>query len=205
MIASNTNSAQLILRPMTLEDVDDVVTIDQRCFGASGWSRHYFVGELTESPISIFYVLCDSLVRQEPHAPASEQMIGYFGTWHVVDQLHLCTFAVDPDHQRQGVGRVLLNCVLRLAQRLDCSIIQLEVRKSNQAARALYAARGFVDDGIRRNLYDHPKEDGVLMSLPTPSVLVRASGQRAAARWPSGLQMRWDDRGGVHDEHWPNL
>ena len=183
---------QLFLRPMTLEDLDAVADLDGRAFGKSGWSRRYFAGELTESPISVFYVLADQ----------RSGVIGYFGTWHVVDHLQLCTFAVDPDQQGQGLGGLLLNCVIRLAQRLECAVIQLEVRESNETARSLYRSRGFVEEDVRRNLYSHPKEDGVLMGLATPERLSLADWQRAGRRWPDGIQLRWDDRGGQLDEHW---
>ena len=183
----------LLLRPMTLDDLDAVTALDGRAFGESGWSRRYFEGELTESPISIFYVLIDE----------RERMLGYFGTWHVVDQLHLCTFAVDPDRHGQGLGALLVNCVLRLAQRLECAIVQLEVRESNQAARTLYRSRGFVEQDVRRGLYTNPKEDGVLMGLPTPTRIEQASASRAFERWPTGILLRWDDRGGALEERWP--
>ncbi len=194
-------TGQLLLRPMTLEDVDAVCVLDRRCFGESGWSRRYFVGELTESRISVFYVLVDQLSGLE----GGERIVGYFGTWHVVDQLNLCTFAVDPDQQGLSLGGLLLNCVLRLAQRLECVVVQLEVRKSNHVARSLYRSRGFVEEDVRRNMYDNPKEDGVLMSMSTPAHLEPSSAERAFDRWPEGLQLRWSDRGGSLDEHWPSV
>ncbi len=173
---------------MTLDDLDDVAALDSRAFGESGWSRRYFEGELTQSPISVFYVLAD----------AQRQIVGYFGTWHVVDQLHLCTFAVDPDRQGRGLGALLLNCVVRLAQRLQCGLIQLEVRESNEVARSLYRSRGFTDEAVRSNLYSNPREDGVLMGMPTPAQIDHASWQRVGADRPSGLLLRWDDRGGLN-------
>ena len=185
---------QLLLRPMTLDDLDDVTDLDGRAFGESGWSRRYFAGELTQSPISIFYVLTD----------AQRGILGYFGTWHVVDQLHLCTFAVDPDHQGQGLGALLLNCVFRLAQRLECLLIQLEVRESNEVARSLYRSRGFTEEATRPNLYSNPREDGVLMGMPTPEQLDHDSWQRVRTRRAGALLLRWDDRGGALEETWPD-
>ncbi len=186
---------RLLLRRMTLADVDAVAALDARAFGESGWSRRYFVGELTDSRISIFYVLTESTETAEA-TERVERILAYFGTWHVVDQLHLCTFAVDPDRHGQGLGRLLLDCVIRLAQRLECAIIQLEVRESNQVARALYRSRGFSDEAVRRNLYAKPPEDGILMglSMPAPSVPTR---QR------DDLTLQWDDRGGRRREHSP--
>ncbi len=186
-----TNALQL--RPMTIDDVDDVTALDGRAFGESGWSRRYFVGEITESRISVFYVLVD----------ADETILGYFGTWHIVDQLQLCTFAVDPALHGRGLGSVLLNCVFRLAQRLECNVIQLEVRASNTAARELYRSRGFAEDGVRRNFYSKPVEDGIAMSISPPAALELRLSEAAANRWPDGVALNWDDRAGRSEEHWP--
>jgi ribosomal-protein-alanine N-acetyltransferase len=184
----------LFLRPMTLDDIDMVAALDNRAFGDSGWSRRYFAGELTDSPISIFYVLTGH----------GERIIGYFGVWHVVDQLHLCTFAVDPDRHSEGLGAILLNCVVRLAQRLECELIQLEVRESNHVARSLYRSRGFDDEGRRANLYSNPREDGVLMSMATPVSTAQTENSRSALRWPGSVHLRWDDRAGANEECWPS-
>lgn len=175
----------LLLRPMEVGDLDAVTDLDGRAFGESAWSRRHFEGEITESPISIFSVLCRGSER-------GELVIGYFGTWHIVDQLHLCTFAVDPAEQGRGLGGLLLQCVFRLAQRLGCSEILLEVRVSNAAARGLYQRGGFTEQSIRRNMYSHPKEDGVLMWRETPERLERSLA----------LALRWDDRGGAMTESW---
>ncbi len=185
-------SNPLQLRPLTLDHVDDVVAIDQRAFGKSGWSRRYFVGEITDSPISIFYFLSDR----------DTGPLGYFGTWVIVEQLQLCTFAVDPSLHGQGLGDVLLNCVFRLSQRLECQTIQLEVRESNLSARRLYRSRGFAEDAVRRNFYSNPPEDGVLMSRDTPASLRTSFRESTAHRWPDGIELDWDDRAGRHFEHW---
>ena len=186
----------LLLRPMTLNDVDEVTALDQRAFGESGWSRRHFVGEISDSPISIFYVLTDS-------AGSDAALLGYFGTWHIVDQLQLCTFAVDPGRHGLGLGAILLSCVFRLAQRLECEVIQLEVRESNVAARTLYRTRGFQEEAVRRNLYSKPTEDGILMSIETPTDSFPGAIDDAGLKQPQPIELRWDDRGGASLECWP--
>ena len=183
---------RLHLRPMTLDDLDAVAALDRRAFGDACWSRAHFAGEVADSPISIFYVLRDE----------TEALLGYLGTWHVVDQLHLCTFAIDPDEQGRGLGTVLLACVLRLAQRMECKELQLEVRASNTVARELYRSRGFVEQGIRRNLYSQPKEDGILMGLQGAEQITAAWHRCRTSRWSGAIELRWDDRGGHMTERW---
>ncbi len=192
-----TEHRPLTLRPMTLDDVDAVTELDEAAFGPSGWSRRHFVGELTESPISALYVLTDQATVGNG---AAERLLGYFGVWHIVDQLHLCTFAIEPGQQGRGLGAALLQCVLRLAQRLDCVEIQLEVRVSNRAARRLYLRNGFEEQTRRRGLYSNPTEDGMLMSREMP----QASPEPlpGATCWPGGVELRWNDRGGDEVERW---
>ena len=193
----------LLLRPMMLNDVDAVTALDQRAFGESAWSRRHFVGEVSDSPISIFYVLTDSAQSNAASNEASNAaLLGYFGTWHIVDQLQLCTFAVDPGRHGQGLGALLLSCVFRLAQRLECEVIQLEVRESNVAARSLYRSRGFQEEAVRRNLYVKPKEDGILMSIETPSDSHPGASDHAGLKQPRPIELRWNDRGGAAQERW---
>ena len=186
----------LLLRPMTLKDVDEVTALDQRAFGESGWSRRHFVGEISDSPISIFYVLTDP-------SGSNAALLGYFGTWHIVDQLQLCTFAVDPERHGQRLGAILLSCVFRLAQRLECEVIQLEVRESNVAARTLYRSRGFQEEAVRRNLYSKPNENGILMSIETPSDSFPSPSDHAGLKQPQPIELRWNDRAGASLERWP--
>ncbi|MCY4617350.1 MAG: ribosomal protein S18-alanine N-acetyltransferase [Chloroflexi bacterium] len=193
----------LLLRPMTLKDVDEVTALDQRAFGESGWSRRHFVGEISDSPISIFYVLTDSAGSNSALLGSNSALLGYFGTWHIVDQLQLCTFAVDPERHGQGLGAILLNCVFRLAQRLECEVIQLEVRESNVAARTLYRSRGFQEEAVRRNLYSKPNEDGILMSIETPSASFPGASDPAGLKQPQPIELRWNDRAGASVERWP--
>ena len=181
--------------PNELKDVDEVTALDQPLsVNPAGADRH-FVGEISDSPISIFYVLTDS-------TGSNAALLGYFGTWHIVDQLQLCTFAVDPGRHGQGFGAILLSCVFRLAQRLECEVIQLEVRESNVAARTLYRSRGFQEEAVRRNLYSKPKEDGIMMSIETPSDSFPGPSDHSGLKQPQPIELRWNDRGGASLERW---
>ena len=42
--------------------------------------------------------------------------------------------------------------------------IMLEVREGNKAARRFYEKCGFTEDGIRKNYYENPQENAILMS-----------------------------------------
>ena len=73
--------------------------------------------------------------------------------------------AVSPEYRRQGIGEKLLLALLEKAKGLALSFVTLEVRESNRAARELYKKHGFADVGKRKNYYDQPREDAILMTL----------------------------------------
>ncbi len=67
--------------------------------------------------------------------------------------------AVDPEFRRRGIARALLEaeCNRNLADYF------LEVRASNEAARALYSVMGFTEVGVRPAYYENPPESGIVM------------------------------------------
>ena len=75
------------------------------------------------------------------------------------DELHINSLAVDPAWRRRGLARRLLVSVLGDAVASGAQSATLEVRRSNEAARALYEGLGFKVDGVRRDYYQHPRED----------------------------------------------
>ena len=93
-----------------------------------------------------------------------ETLVGYGGMLTVLDTADVTGIAVRPTHRRQGLGRELLTALMRAAERDGVTRLQLEVRESNTAARALYRSLGFGEDGKRKRYYRRPEEDAVLMS-----------------------------------------
>ena len=175
--------ADLILRPVEAADVEHVAALQNRTFGPSGWSAKTLRGELDSSRVSILYLL--------EHDGA---LLSMFGCWHVLDDLYLATIAVQPDLQRRGLGELTLLSVLRLAERLPVDLLRLDLRVSNAAALELYRKYGFQREGVRRNLYAHPLEDGVQMSRGIPGAPVPfAVPPRVAAAWSERLALRWSD------------
>jgi len=95
---------------------------------------------------------------------SQEYIIGFAGFWVMADEAHLINIAVRESYRHQGIGGLLLISVIDLATELNTSIITLEVRASNTAARSLYGKYGFTQVGLRRGYYVSDREDGVLMS-----------------------------------------
>ena len=92
------------------------------------------------------------------------RLLGYVGMLFVLDEGYIANVAVAPDARRRGVASALIRELLARARALELSFATLEVRAGNVPAIALYEGFGFVPVGRRKNYYDAPKEDAVLMT-----------------------------------------
>jgi ribosomal-protein-alanine N-acetyltransferase len=141
------------IAPMEIErDLDGILAVDRASF-TNPWTREMFEWEAAHSDVARVYV-----------ARAGEAgVIAYCAVWIVFDELHINNLAVLPAWRRRGVARALLSAVLAEARRLGAVRATLEVRASNQAARALYERAGFRPAGLRRGYYTHPVEDALIL------------------------------------------
>jgi ribosomal-protein-alanine N-acetyltransferase len=129
--------------PMRREDVPAVVEVERRCFAAP-WTAGQFKHEL-KIPFSRTIIAWSEA--------AAGRIAGYICRWVVGDEVSILNIAVDPDFQRQGLGREMVEIIVDEAHALGASSIALEVREKNAAARVLYTSLGFTEAGIRRNYY----------------------------------------------------
>lgn len=131
--------------------LDQIEAIEQACFSVP-WTRAQLASQLDESR-HVFLA-----------AVAQESVLGYVGMMYVLDEGYIANVAVAPDARRQGVGRALIAALLQRAAELDLAFVTLEVRASNAPAIALYSGFGFESVGRRKNYYDKPSEDALLMT-----------------------------------------
>ncbi len=96
-------------------------------------------------------------------AEADGDVGGYVVALDAADEGEILNLAVAPGGRRHGLGRALVQAILRLLQERDVSHVYLEVRESNGAARALYAAQGFTEVGRRQQYYRRPVEDAIVL------------------------------------------
>jgi ribosomal-protein-alanine N-acetyltransferase len=101
------------------------------------------------------------VARAEP----DDIVLGFVLAWTAADEVHLLDLAVDPGARRRGVGRELVAQVLAHAREIGARLVLLEVRRSNEAAIALYRSAGFSENGVRRGYYSDNGEDAVEMSV----------------------------------------
>ena len=91
------------------------------------------------------------------------QVIGYTVLWMAGEECELANLAVDPARRGAGLGTLLLESALKEAREEGALVIFLEVRASNEAARRMYASRGFHEVGRRPAYYRKPDEDALVL------------------------------------------
>lgn len=148
---------ELLIRQMRLDDLPAVLEIDRLSFPVP-WPASSYRFEILENPVS-------NLLVAERMGAASRRLVGYLGMWELVDEGHISTLAVHPEHRRQGIARALLiNALGHFAER-GVDSVSLEVRASNEAAQSLYGWFGFEIAGRRAGYYRDNKEDALVMKL----------------------------------------
>lgn len=140
------------LLPMASRHLDEVAGLEALCF-ARPWSRDGLAAEL-DNPHAVFRVALEA-----------GRVVGYAGMHAVAGECYIANVAVNPAARGRGVARALVDCLVNYAQEQGCAFITLEVRPSNAAALALYHRCGFAEAGRRRNFYENPREDALLMTL----------------------------------------
>jgi [ribosomal protein S18]-alanine N-acetyltransferase len=140
-------------RRITAGDLDTVVAIEQSIY-AHPWTPGNFADSLTAG-YHCWIVECGGAIA------------GYTVVAIAAEEAHLLNLSIAAPLQRRGLGRELLCFVLKLARDYAARSILLEVRPSNDAARALYNAAGFVETGIRKGYYPAgaEREDAVVLRL----------------------------------------
>lgn len=114
------------------------------------WTEGVWRSELT-SPLSLYLV-----------ADGGGEVIAQIGAKRILEELHITTLAVRPEHRRTGTGRSLLEAAVALCP--EVKTVLLEVRERNTVARTFYEKLGFVRAGMRPRYYGDD-EDAVVMTL----------------------------------------
>ena len=136
----------------TQTQLEQLEKIEQQCFSCP-WTLDQLRSQLSDDR-HVFLAAVD----------AGGTVLGYVGMMFVLDEGYISNVAVAPDFRRQGVADALISALMTRAEELNLAFVTLEVRAGNEPAKALYAKHGFVPVGRRKNYYDLPKEDAILMT-----------------------------------------
>lgn len=142
--------SEIIIRRMLTEDLEEVCRIEKENFSLP-WSEKSFL-ESMERNDTVFLTALDG-----------DEVAGYLGCYCIAGEGEITNVAVRADHRRKGIGGMLLEKLYKEGEMLSCKEYFLEVRESNEGAIALYSSQGFVREGIRKNFYEKPVENAVIM------------------------------------------
>ncbi|WP_413304473.1 ribosomal protein S18-alanine N-acetyltransferase [Bacillus sp. 1P10SD] len=140
-----------VFRYMREEDIDQVLEVEHASF-TTPWSREAFYNELHNNKFAVYIVLEEE-----------NQIIGYCGTWVVIDEAHVTNVAIMPGYRGKKLGEALMTKLMSIARELGARSMTLEVRVTNHVAQSLYRKLGFQNGGIRKNYYSDNQEDALVM------------------------------------------
>jgi [ribosomal protein S18]-alanine N-acetyltransferase len=145
----------LAFRRAGAADIARVMEIEKDGF-KHPWSRELIERELGHAWSQVL-LACD------PGSGGGETVVGYIVFWLVHDEIHVLNVATALEARRRGVGRALMAAAEHAGRTRGARIATLEVRRSNEAALALYRAIGYRQVGLRQNYYAEENEDAIVM------------------------------------------
>ena len=140
----------MMIRNMTAAEVPLVAGLEAVCFN-DPWSERSVASEL-DNQLSLWLV-----------AMEGERLAGYVGSQTVMGETDMMNIAVDPEFRRRGIAGQLVDALVAELKTRQSHCLTLEVRASNEPARALYEKLGFQQVGLRKNYYRNPKEDALIL------------------------------------------
>lgn len=140
------------IRPMRASDLPLVMHNENRSY-----SHPWTEGVFRDCLAGMYHCWVLENERRRP--------VGHVVVQMVLDEAHVLNLCVAPEHQRQGLGKGLLQFTIEQAKLLNAVTLFLEVRVGNEAAQGLYRRAGFSEIGRRKGYYpaESGREDGVVM------------------------------------------
>lgn len=138
--------------PMEKDDIDGILAIEEASYGEHHWSKDSFYAELA-----------NKLARYFCAFDESGKLLGYAGSWFVIDEGHITTIAVSPEYRGRKIGEALLTAIFDACYKEKIKYLTLEVRVSNKPAISLYEKYCFKSLGTRKGYYQNNNEDALIM------------------------------------------
>ena len=144
-------TAEITFRKMTANDADAVAEIELKTFSMP-WKREDFFRELNKN-------FAEYIVGE-----IDEKIVAYAGAWISFNEAEVMNVAVDENFRGLGIGKKLFAELIKICKIRGATAITLEVRASNTPAIKIYENFGLKSVGRRKNYYDNPTEDALIMS-----------------------------------------
>ena len=130
-----------------MRKAEEILALLSDVYGVSPWNLEQIEADLKQANTEYFYLYDD------------QDLIGFLALQDLAGELEITQLAVKKAYQGQGLANQLMGFLADRPERLF-----LEVRVSNKVARALYEKHGFQPVGQRKNYYQNPVEDAILMA-----------------------------------------
>ena len=188
---------QYVVNKMAMGDISRVVELEKLAYPTSQWPASAYRREVQENAWAHYIVLRDTVIaeriartasdpqprrnfpfgflnppRSTANEAASQSIVGYAGLWLMVDEAHITTIATHPGVRRRGLGELLLVSLIDIGYSIGARWMTLEVRVSNEPAKALYHKYGFKIVSTRPRYYTDNNEDAYIMwtdEITTPT------------------------------------
>ena len=130
-----------------MKKAEEILALLSDVYGVSPWNLEQIEADVKQANTEYFYLY------------EAQALIGFLAIQDLAGELEITQLAVKKAYQGQGWANQLMEFLVDRPER-----IFLEVRASNQVARALYEKHGFLPVGQRKNYYQNPVEDAILMA-----------------------------------------
>ena len=141
---------EVIIKPLTEEYVDQVCVLEEEAFSMP-WHKESFL-EMIANENACYLV-----------ALIGEEVVASCGLRHIVGEGEITNVVTKNTMRGKGIGRQILLQLLEEGAKMGAEAFTLEVRVSNAPAIHLYESLGFVSEGVRKNFYEEPTEDALIM------------------------------------------
>lgn len=149
------------IRPLRKEDIPAAAALEKKYFTCP-WSENS-LRESMDNPNASFL-----------GAYEGRSLLGYGGIYVVCGEGEITDIVVEESFRKKGIGERLTRGLTEKAFREGAQKVFLEVRKSNDAALGCYEKCGYQCVGVRKNFYEKPMEDAVVMCIEAPAHLDRS-------------------------------
>jgi len=145
-------SALVEIRTMNYSDLKQVIAVEKRAY-PHPWTLGIF-----RDCLRIGYTAWVMTL--------DKKVMGYGVVMLSPGEAHILNICIDPEYQGKGLGRYLLNYLIKKSNLTDVDMVLLEVRRSNSSAQQLYKSEGFHELGVRKAYYPtkEGREDAIILA-----------------------------------------
>lgn len=140
----------IVIKPLEEQYVDQVCRLEEAAFSMP-WQKSAFL-EMIEEKNACYLVALEE-----------KKVIATCGLRNILGEGEITNVVTDENYRNQGIGYFLLSHLMERGKEMGVEAFTLEVRVSNYGAIHLYEKLGFHKEGIRKNFYEKPREDGLIM------------------------------------------